>query len=91
MEEFRIGSIEVVRAFNTLSHPYPDGGGGGCQGQVHLHPLSNIKSEDRDSTLSTGKSWDRYLCVRLRVMPLLRESKLKGVKKGRDHFEGSFY
>ena len=32
MEEFRIGSIEVVRAFNTLSHPYPDGGGGGVGG-----------------------------------------------------------
>ena len=57
MKEFRIGWIEVVRAFNSLSHPYPDregGGDGGCQGQVHLHSLSNIKSEDRDSTLSTG-------------------------------------
>ena len=66
MEEFRIGSIEVVRAFNTLSHPYPDGGGGGggCQGQVHLHPLSNIKSEDRDSTLSTGiRGTGIYVCV----------------------------
>ena len=30
MEEFRIGSIEVVRAFNTLSHPYPDGEGRGA-------------------------------------------------------------
>ena len=63
MEEFRIGSIEVVRAFNTLSHPYPDGGGG-CQGQVHLHPLSNIKSEDRDSTLSMGiYGTATYVCV----------------------------
>ena len=55
MKEFRIGSIEVVRAFNSLSHPYPDRvGGGRCQGKVPLHSLSNIKSEDRDSTLSTG-------------------------------------
>ena len=29
MKEFRIGSIEKVRAFNSLSHPYPEGGGGG--------------------------------------------------------------
>ena len=64
MKEFRIGSIEKVRAFNSLSHPYPDRGGGGCQGQVHLHPLSNIKSEDGDSTPSTGiYGTGRYVCV----------------------------
>ena len=53
MKEFRIGSIEVVRAFNSHSHPYPDKEGG-YQGHLHLHSLSNIKSEDGDSTLSTG-------------------------------------
>ena len=66
MKEFRIGSIEVVRPFDSLSHPYLDrsGGGGGCQGQVHLHPLSNIKSEDRDSTLSKGiYGTGTYVCV----------------------------
>ena len=28
MKEFRIGSIEVVRAFDSLSHPYLDRSGG---------------------------------------------------------------
>ena len=79
-------------AFNSLSHPYPDRRVGGCQGQIPLHSLSNTKSEERDSTLSTGiYGWDRYLCVRLRVMPLLCERQVKGVNKGRVHFEGSFY
>ena len=58
MKEFRIGLIEVV--------PYPDrkGGGGGCQSQVHLHSLSNIKSEDRDSALSMGiYGTGTYVCV----------------------------
>ena len=39
-------------------------GGGGCQGQVHLHPLRNIKSEDGDSTLSTDiYGTGTYVCV----------------------------
>ena len=42
MEEFRTG---LDRSVDRR---------GGSQGQVHLHPLSNIKSEHRDSTLSTG-------------------------------------
>ena len=42
MEEFRIG----------LDRSVDRRGGGGSQGQVPLHSLSNIKSEDRDSTLS---------------------------------------
>ena len=66
MKEFRIGSIEKVRAFNSLSHPYPDGGGGGGkghQGQVPLHSHSNIKSEDRDSTLSMGIYGQVLMCA----------------------------
>ena len=60
MKEFRIGLIEVV--------PYPDrkggGGAGECQSQVHLHSLSNIKSEDRDSALSMGiYGTGTYVCV----------------------------
>ena len=57
MKEFRIGLIEVV--------PYPGRkGGGGCESQVHLHSLSNIKSEDRDSALSMGiYGTGTYVCV----------------------------
>ena len=55
MEEFRIGlDRSVGLLIPYLTHNLTVGGGGGCQGQVHLHPLSNIKSEHRDSTLSTG-------------------------------------
>ena len=60
----------MVRAFNSLSisptHTLTGrgGGGGGCQGQVPLHSLSNIKSEDRDSTLSKGiYGTGTYVCV----------------------------
>ena len=39
-------------------------GGGGSQGQVPLHSLSNIKSEDRDSTVSMGiDGTGTYVCV----------------------------
>ena len=64
-------------------------GRGGGQGQVplHSHSLSNIKSEDIEIQLSRREFMGPVLmCVHLRVMPLLRESQLKGVKKGRDHF-----
>ena len=39
MKEFRIGSIEKVRAFNSLSHPYPDRGGGGVKVRFTYTPL----------------------------------------------------
>ena len=48
MEEFRIGldrSVGVLIACRTKVK---------CQGQVPLHSLSNVKSEERDSTLSMG-------------------------------------
>ena len=54
MEEFRIGLDRSV----GLLIPCPThnltvgGGGGGCQGQVPLHSLSNIKSEDIEIQLS---------------------------------------
>ena len=61
----------MVRAFNSLSisptHTLTGRGGGGCQGQVPLHSLTNIKSvksEDGDSTLSTGiYGTGTYVCV----------------------------
>ena len=81
----------MVRAFNSLSispHPYPDGGGGGVKVRFPYTPLLKIRW--RFNSLDVYL-WDRYLRVRLRVMSLLRESQLKGVKKGRDHFEESFF
>ena len=46
------------------THTLTGGGGGGGQGQVPLHSLSNIKSEERDSTLSTGiHGTGTYVCV----------------------------
>ena len=93
MEEFRIGLDRSVGLLIPCpTHNLTVGGwGGGCQGQVPLHSLSNIKSEDIEIQLSRRVFMGQVLCVRLRVMSLLRESQLKGVKKGRDHFEGSFY
>ena len=65
MEEFRIGldrSVGLLIACGT--HNLTGRGGGGCQGQVPLHSLSNIKSEDRDSTLSMGiDGTGTYVCV----------------------------
>ena len=53
MEEFRIGldrSVGLLIACGT--HNLTGRGGGGCQGQVPLHSLSNIKSEDIEIQLS---------------------------------------
>ena len=53
MEEFRTGldrSVGLLIPCGT--HNLTVGGGGGCQGQVPLHSLSNIKSEDIEIQLS---------------------------------------
>ena len=53
MEEFRIGLDRSVGLLIPCpTHNLTVGGGGGCQGQVPLHSLSNIKSEDIEIQLS---------------------------------------
>ena len=57
MEEFRIGldrSVGLLIPYLTHNLTVGGGGGGrlGCQGQVTLHSLSNIKSEDIEIQLS---------------------------------------
>ena len=54
MEEFRIGLDRSVGLLIACRTHNLTGGGEECQGQVPLHSLSNVKSEERDSTLSTG-------------------------------------
>ena len=53
MEEFRIGLDRSVGLLIPCpTHNLTVEGGGGCQGQVTLHSLSNIKSEDIEIQLS---------------------------------------
>ena len=53
MEEFRIGLDRSVGLLIPCpTHNLTGGRGEGCQGQVTLHSLSNIKSEDIEIQLS---------------------------------------